>query len=387
LHSSSGNGYEWAMRPAMLVVLAALLVAAAGAGAQRARVRCDAGTTVFADGRLRIFAVPYRTPPTRSGNRESGHRHYACVGRRGRPVGVGTDGSDAGTFSTSAPAYARGGNRYLGSYRTDDGEGGPSAWIVVIDVRTLRAVAYANVTCCEGVPSFRVTDDGRLLLADGPLTLHGPGTRRERTLSAPGTAASDVALAGATVYWTEHPGTGEPVARSAALDGATGDREADLLEPAFVPRRTRPCGRRRGSEVAASPSVRVFERGAARFACRVRGPAHMAAGAPGDPRPRIVANRWVLLRTGDGLSVLDSRSGSVVTAVEGTPLRHATLLRDGTAAWLEQGGRLLVQRPADDSPTELAAASEQPAALAAGRRTVYWTAGGVARSASPARRR
>jgi hypothetical protein len=123
-----------------------------------------------------------------------------------------------------------------------------------------------------------------------------------------------------------------------------------------------------------------------RRACRIGGGSvRIPAGAP---VPRIVNDRWLLV-LGAGspartARVVDMKTGKTVTEVAagGPGIHRATLLRRGTLAWLEEGGRVLAQRPGA-AAVELAPADPVPSTLAAARDTVYWTAGGTPHAARP----
>lgn len=334
---------------------AALLIGALAPGvAEGAKPRCGGGETVFLDGKLRIFGIHYRTPF------ESGWSEFACRGGRGRPLEVGGVGADTGVGSGDTPAYALGGTRYLGAYHVSDSEGGPDAYYDVVDLRTRRSVAFLNAVCCTRVPSFRVARDGTLVVG-GP-TVKRPH-RPPRALS---TNGRDVALAGGTLYWTE-----AGAARSATLSGLAGDEEGRMLEPVSVHRRRGPCISAKGTTVAASPHVRVVRKASGRrFACRDRRARRIPLG---EVTPRIFSDRWLLA----GPRLIDSKSGKVVARATGAVTR-ATVLRDGTLAWLE-GARLRAVAPGR-MPVELSAAAS---ALAAGRRAIYWTEAGAPRSYPP----
>ena len=335
-------------------VVALLIGALAPGVAEGASPRCGGGETVFLDGKLRIFGVHYRDSD------ESGWFEFACRGGRGRPLEVGGVGSTTGVASNDTPAYALGGTRYLGAYNVSDSEGGPNAYFDVLDLRTRRSVAYLNAVCCAGVPSFRVAGDGTLVVG-GPTVVRPH--RRPRVIAEHG---RDVALAGGTVYWTEGG-----AARSATLSGLSGDAEGRMLEPVSVHRRRGPCISAKGTTVAASPHVRIVRKASGRrFACRDRSARRIPLG---EVTPRIVGDRWLLA----GPRLIDSKSGEVVARATGAVTR-ATALRDGTLAWLE-GARLRAVAPGG-APVELSAAAS---ALAAGRRTIYWTEAGAPRSYPP----
>jgi hypothetical protein len=344
----------------MRLALALLLLLVVASSAEAAKVSCASGTTAFVTGNLRIFGVHFDNPDP-FGGFEFGDDEYACVGGAG-PRSVGGTYSNSGTGSADTPAYAYDGRRYLAVYDTDDGEGGPSAHLRVLDLVRKRSFAFTNVACCEGVPAFRVGGDGTLVaLTPGEgLFVKRPG-HRARSLAEEG-VPRDLAMRGGTVYWTEGG-----VARSAVLDGLSGG-EATMLEPVRMRRRGGACAAGRSRTVAASGSVRVMANG---FGCRI--------GAEGRFRvrgaARIVADRWVLVRRGDTARVIDSRSGRTVARADA--VADATLLADGTLAWIAPDGRLLVW-PGDSGASLILGAGADE--LAAARRVVYWTENGAPRS-------
>jgi len=335
------------------LVTVVLLVVCAPA---QAKVACDDGATAFVDGKLRIFGVHYRTPD------ERGFEEYACLGRRMKPLYVGGVGSDTGVGSADTPEYAHAG-RFLADYSQSDGEGGPSSHVTVVDLVRRRSVSFMNLACCEGVPPLRLAADGTVaVLAPGDGVLVKAPGRRARALS--GEDARDLAMHGGTVYWTEGGR-----ARSATLDGVGGG-EATALEPVRLRRRGGTCAAARGRTIAASGSVRVYETGDGRFACRVDGrrPFALAGSSP----PRIAGDRW-LLAFGEGSArVVDSRTGRTVT--HALSVSRATLLHDGTLPWIDRDGKAIARSPGAD-PVILATGGAS--ALAAARRAVYWTEAGV----------
>jgi hypothetical protein len=341
----------------------ALLVLAALAPPAGAKITCDSGTTAFVDGNLRIFGIHYRT------SFERGFEEYACLGRR-RPQLVGGVGSDEGRGSGETSAYAHAG-RYLASYERNDGEGGPSAHVRVVDLVRRRTVSFANVACCEWTPSLRLAPDGTVVvLSPGEgLFVKAPG-RRARTLVGEGEGARDLAVYGSTVYWTQG---GE--ARAAILPGLGGG-EATALEPVRLRRRGGPCRAARGRTVAASGSVRVYETGDRRLLCRVDRDGRLPMA--GATVPRVVGDRWLLSFGPADARVVDSRTGRTVTRAQ--PVSEATLLRDGTLAWTDFDGGAFARRPGG-KPVVLAAGGARR--LAAARRAVYWTENGVPRVYPP----
>jgi hypothetical protein len=174
-------------------------------------------------------------------------------------------------------------------------------------------------------------------------------------------------VSGNRVYWTE---AGR--ARSVRLDGVASGREDRVLEPVQLPRHRDACSARPGTTVAASPDVRVYDTTRGRRACRTgtRGVISVDAGAAQHRDLRIVANRWVLVRDADRLRVLDTKAGTVIARFRGSA-RAATLTATGTAAWIDEHGRLLAQRANAKRAVLLAGAAR---ALAASRLTIYWTA-------------
>jgi hypothetical protein len=112
--------------------------------------------------------------------------------------------------------------------------------------------------------------------------------------------------------------------------------------------------------------------------CRIGGPTRFPAGAAGDPLPRIVAGRWLLLSRPGTARVVDARSGHVVARAAG--VQEATLLRDGTLAWIEDTGRVLARPPGGEAAV---LSPGEASALAAARRAVYWTEAGVPRVYRP----
>ena len=342
-----------------LVIVAVLVLCPPAQG----RVSCDSGTTAFVDGKLRIFGIHYRTPD------ESGFEEYACLGRRMKPLYVGGVGSDTGVGSAETPLYAHAG-RFLAAYHQSDGEGGPSSHVSVVDLLRRRGVSFMNLACCEGVPPLRLAPDGTVaVLAPGDgVIVKAPG-RRGKALS--GEGARDLAMHGGTVYWTER---GQ--ARSATLDGVSGG-EAQVLEPVRLRRRGGTCAAARGRTLTASGSVRVYETGDGRLACRIGGgrPFEVA----GSTRPRIVGDRWVLAFGEGSARVVDSRTGRTVTRAGA--VSRATLLRDGTLVWIDFDGKAIARSPGAE-PVVIATAGAS--ALAAARRAVYWTEAGAPKVYRPA---
>jgi hypothetical protein len=266
--------------------------------------------------------------------------------------------------------YAHAG-RFLASYDQSDGEGGPSAHVSVVDLVRRRSVGFANVACCEWTPSIRLAPDGTLaVLSPGEGVFVKAVGRRARTLAGEGEGARDLAMNGGTVYWTQN---GQ--ARSAVLDGVTGG-EALALEPVRLRRRGGTCAAARGRTIVASGSVRVYETGDERLACRIGG--GRPFGVAGSTLPRIVGDRWLLVFGEGSARVVDSRTGRTVT--HALSVSRATLLRDGTLAWIDFGGKAIARSPGAE-PVILGTAGAS--ALAAARRAVYWTEAGAPRVYRP----
>jgi hypothetical protein len=76
--------------------------------------------------------------------------------------------------------------------------------------------------------------------------------------------------------------------------------------------------------------------------------------------------------------VIDMRTRDTVQHEQS--VAQATLLVDGTLAWIELGGRLLARSPGADA---LVLSENAPGLLAAARRAIYWTENGVAKVYRP----
>jgi hypothetical protein len=349
----------------ILLALAVALALAAPASAQDPPPprTCGAGVTGFVDGRLRIFGIHYRT------SFERGFEEYACLGRTMKPLIVGGVGSDDGVGSGETSVYAHAG-RFLASYSQSDGEGGPDADVTVVDLRRRRTVSFSNLACCEWRPSLRLAGDGTVaVLSPGEGLFVKPPGRRARTLAGEGSGARDLALHGGTVYWSQGG-----VPRSAALAGAGGG-ESSALEPVRLRRDGGRCFAARGRTIAATGSVRVYETPDGRRACRAGGRSFALAGSTA---PRIAGDRWLLAYGEGSARVVDSRTGR--TVARAGSVSQATLLADGTLAWIDFGGAAHAQRPGG-APAVLAAGGA--GALAAARRAVYWTEAGAPRVFRP----
>jgi hypothetical protein len=277
-----------------------------------------------------------------------------------KPLYVGGVGSDTGVGSSETSVYAHN-RRYLASYEQSDSEGGPDADVRVVDLIGRRTVSFMNLACCEWRPSIRLASNGAVaVLSPGEgLFVKAPG-QRARSLAGEGSGARDLAMHGGWVYWTE----GGQV-HATGVRGADGG-EAFALEPVRLRRRGGKCAAARGRTIVASGSIRVYETPGGRRACRVG--ARRPIGLAGSGPPRIVADRWVLAFGEGSARVIDMRTGRTVAHEQS--VAQATLLADGTFAWLDLVGRLLVRSPGADAVVVSDAA---PGLLAAARRAIYWT--------------
>jgi hypothetical protein len=354
------------MRRAALLAAVALALAATAPPAD-AKPGCRrSGTTLLVNGPLRIFAISFRDSD------ERGHDHYACLGGRGRPLRVGQDDDGPDASVERMLAYSFVGGRYLLAAIYGEDEAGQVGDYSVFDLRTRRRVSMTDLDVdLEVGPQYGLAADGSMVIGDdGVVKLLRPGASSQ-VLSAAGVTAGDVALSGATAYWTDAPQGAPPVARSAALGGDLAPA-GERLEPVEL-HRGGACTRRSGMTVLQSSRVRVVLRGAALFACRfgdaraVRLPADVAIAGV-----RVVADRWLLARGDAGARVIDMRSLRTVTRTD--PFSETALLDNGTLAWTDAAGRLLAAAPGA-APQELAASGAS--ALASSRTTVYWTAGGA----------
>jgi hypothetical protein len=367
------------------MVVAALIAPTAA----HARVRCGSGATIYQDARLRVFGIHFVDRADPEGPFR-GYDEYACARGSRRPTGLGTTGFDAGVNSEDVPEIAFDGSRYLALVNTSDSEGGPDSFYETVDLKTRRSVHFVSGGCCADVDNnvpgpIRAGPGGSLIRDEDAIRVYAGG--HGQTLSTPNAEATELALVGTTVYWTEQD-TGPAVARSATLPGAAPPRENYVLGPLEVS--TKPdCAPRRSTTLLRTARFQVYTRHSRRRACRLGHRGSLALGPAGQARTardlRTAGGRWVLALdtyagpTGkhDILEVADMRRGKVVTTVDAPATAQATLLADGTVSWLEAGGRLLSQVPGAAGPTVLAEAAAAPTALAGGRSTIYWTAGGA----------
>jgi hypothetical protein len=367
------------MTRAAIVAGCLAAVAIAPSGAAKQRVTCSSGATIVLDGRLRIFGVPFHD---RYGT--VGADEYACLGRSGRPLGIGFASESQGTASSDTPIVTFDGKRYLAALSTDDGEGGPSASYDVFDLRMRRRVTFAKAVAGEEPEPFRVTAAGGLVTDDYGIQLIPRGHRGDSRFIEPLGSGGEIAYAANTIYWSDGGGAHSAPAKTTA--GMSENRVYDLrpLNPFHVRRGHGRCESRRGTTIAASPHVRVLARDGLRFACR-RGSSQAHGLGPDAGELRIVGDRWLLSRTATGSTVLDMRGDGTVVTQAGGATGASTLAANGTLAWLEGDGRLLSQRPSDAAPAVLAEAADAPTALASSDATIYWSSAGAPQSRSAAR--
>ncbi len=355
------------MRLISLSLIAAVAVAGcvATAGAAPTPAGCQTLPRVFASGALAIFSQRYRSDG-------GGALEWACSGSS-RPLLVGSQDDNYGGRSQ---AYAYDGSRYLVEAGLSVGEGGGNADFVVWDMRRRRRVSVIPATASDDPPPpFRVTSTGAVIAQDVSLshpavTAYRPRYPREargEVLSTPGVSASQIALIGTTVYWTE-----ASVARSAQLTGPPTPSENRILADVVTVRARRPCDAQPGRTVAGVARVRVLRRGGRQVVCTAARdrPVPLPAGSV-----TITGDRWVLSRARSRAWLLDASTGRIVQRM--AEVAEITVLPDGTVAWSTLGGRLLTATRQHPAPSTLAVAGGAPHALASSTSTVYWTAGGA----------
>jgi hypothetical protein len=351
----------------MRLLLATSLALLAMAAPAQAKPRCTSGGTILAGGPLRIFEVPYKS------RLDVGWTDWACLGRHAPPLQVGSD-LDAGEGGTDTWEYAFAGGRYLAVASTDTGENGADGTYFVWDLRTRRQIRWADAAWdFDRVPDMRLSPHGDIVAVEEEnrlelIPLHG----RRRTLSRD---AHDLALAGTTAYWTE-----AGAARSATLPGAASTApDRHVIPPYFKPEST--CERRPGTTLLRLGLVRVARHRGKLLACRLRHrpvlplPSHLA------PATLLAAHdRWLagVDRCSHAAFVFDLSSGGTVSEIPSFEARWpATLLDDGTLAWIDDAGTLFAQAADSGQATTLATGAS---ALASSGRTAYWTAGGAPHS-------
>ena len=351
------------LRIALLVL--ALMVVVSPAPAE-AKVRCSSGTTAFVSGDLRIFGVHYSTPD------EWGFDEYACLGRDAAAAAGRRRGVDH-RHRVGRHARLRRGARRAAAGRLRDRATARAARRrrsrCSICARR-RAINFMNVACCDGVPAFRVTSAGAIVLlsAGEDLVVKERGHAR-RAVPVARRRPTDLATSGDTVYWYEGG-----AAKTTTLAVADTGR---MLEPVRLRRRGGPCAAMRGRTIAASGSVRVVRRGGRHVACRIGLDGRFRVGTAGDPAPSD-RRRPLAAPSPRERASRSSTHGPRRAVTTAGPAAAADLLRDGTLAWLDEGGRLARRRPGR-RPVVLAAArrhhaSPPPAGRSTGPRPAPHTA-------------
>jgi hypothetical protein len=350
---------------ALLVVSFAWLALAAPA---QAKVSCSSGATIMREGGLRVFAVRVHT------KLDIGWSEWACLGRSAAPLRVSYD-TDAvqGDGGIETHEYAFAGGRYLAVASINIGENGGDGAYDVWDLRTRRHVKWFPASWdFNAAPNMWVSPHGDVVATDdiddlGLFPLHG----RRQTLARDARA---LALAGTTAYWTEGG-----VAHSATLAGPASSAPDERLVSVGFGRATR-CEQRPGTTVFHSGVMRVARHRGKLFACRLFHrpvlplPSHLAPATL-----RVAHDRWLfgVDPCSHAASVFDLRYGRTVTELPFKTRWPATLLNDGTLAWIDDAATLFAQAPDIQEATTLAT---EASALASTGKTVYWTAGGAAHS-------
>lgn len=376
-----------AMAAAAGPTLALLVLASATTAARQPTVKCTSGTTLFVHQGLRIFAVSQRVDYSFNGRSVV---EYACRGRRSRPIRLGENYTDEGNQGAyRIDGYALSGSRYIGlTTNFSGGESCGTSHFILRDVRSRHPVHTSPEGC--GFEEETESDDLVVTPAGGLAYLKtyqsGPDINAlvialkpgrdskpvQLSVKDPKVAASDIAARGELVYWTETPQGGTAVARSRALGPGTGGPESQAFRDPERPRKSGSCVRR-GRTLAQTVLVRVVERGGRRSACRVTKSAGVALPAGKLRDLQIAAERWVLALQARTATIADvtGRRSRVIQLPAG--VKEASLLDDGSFAWIETSGRLLVQRPGTAAPSVLAEAAGAPTALASRDKTIYWT--------------
>jgi hypothetical protein len=348
---------------ALLMVSIAWLAVAAPASA---KPRCNSGGTIMADGPLRVFEVRQDT------RLEVGWTDWACLGRPATPLPVSKD-VDAGEGGIDTSEYAFAGGRYLAVASINDGANGGDGSYAVWDLRSRRIVRQVDAAWdFHHFPDLRLSPNGDIAAIEEESRLEVIPRRGKRlTLSSD---EHDLALAGTTVYWTE---AGAP--RSATLPGpASTAPDHHLIRWYFKPESV--CERKPGTSLLRTGLVRVARHSGRLFACRLRHkpvlplPSHLAPATL-----RAANDRWLfgVDTCSHAAVVFDLRSGRTVTELPFKARWAATLLDDGTLAWIGDAATLFAQAPDAPEATTLATGAS---ALASTGTTVYWTAGGAAHS-------
>lgn len=141
------------------------------------------------------------------------------------------------------------------------------------------------------------------------------------------------------------------------------------------------CERKPGTSVLRTGQVRVARHGGRLFACRLRHRPVLALPSHLVPATLQAAHdRWLfgVDTCSQAAFVFDLGSGRPVTELPFKRRWSATLLDEGTLAWIDDAGTLFAQAPDSSEATTLEATGAS--ALASTGKTVYWTAGGAPHS-------
>ena len=329
-------------------------------------VHCNSGATVFATGPLRVFGKGFNTHEGEQ--TEVGHKQYACLGG-GRPVAVGEDVVTNGTYGAAPEKYVFAGGRYLAVASYDEGEGGATQYLDVRDLRTRRHRSVSAMLDGAEVPVIRLSANGDLVVdADGALTAY-PFAGGQQVLA--DKDATEPAVAGTTVYWTQPDGP-----HSAVLAGNPSAEPDDVLEPVKFSRKNY-CDSRAGKTILRTPRIRVVQKGKTTTACRV-GSGRAVLFTDPTPDLHVAGDRWLSAGDGEQAKVYDLRALALVTIAP--PAVSRALLPDGTLVWSTAAGELDVRAPRATQATILQAAGASAVATTA--KTVYWTSGGAAHSST-----
>jgi hypothetical protein len=327
-------------------------------------VNCNSGATIYAAGPLRVFGKGFRFHD--ADETEIGHKQYACLSGR-HPVATGEDGVSNGTYGFGVEKYVFAGERYLATASYDEGEGGATQYLDVRDLRTRRHRSVTAVLDGAEVPNIRLSANGDLVVdADGALTAY-PFAGGKQLLA--DTDATEPAVAGTTVYWTQPDGP-----HSAVLAGTPSAEPDDVLEPVKFSRKNY-CDSRAGRTILRTPRIRIVRKGKTTTACRVGSGRAVFFTTP-TPDLHVAGDRWLSAGDGEQAKVYDLRSLQLVTIAP--PAVSRALLPDGTLVWSTAAGELDVRAPRATQATTLEAAGAS--AIATTDTTVYWTSGGAAHS-------
>jgi hypothetical protein len=351
----------------------------------RTSLTCRSGTTVVLQGRLRVFAVAvrYRNEST-EGELFTGFNVYGCV-PGGRPQFVGQTGEDL-DCEDWIHGLVFDGSTQLGATLASSCEADENDDVRSVDLRTGRR--YENDSL--GIAVGQMANGSTLQVADNGFGALELAPRRGRRLAlAPGSDhPSEVAVTGATAYWTQKArGRGRASELVRSIRQPANARQPENIRvgvlfgpgPARTIVRHSACERHPGTTIARSPSVRVYVVGSAHVACSRTQPQPVALSARTTAGAvRIVDNRWLATIAGSGprrtITVYDMNRGKAVTRVR-APIASWTVSGHGALAWIVRGGPLEIKTPAGHRPRTLAHRADAPTALASSSRTVYWTAG------------